>query len=464
MLSPMKKPLLIILLMLFVHHGFAQADQQWLQKKYSISVRELPIEEVLKQLEKQMDGAVFAYSPNTFNVKRPITLDARDQSLQQILDEIFKDQPLRVREMSGKIFLVKKKKTSSGKQAQTPVKKKRALLKKMPKPLKEPDTATHKVVKQPETIESRKLAEAREIQKEEPLESVNKEFIDDSIAEKSQVSTEGFSPAILALQEEKGKATRQVSQQIPQRLPVKNIEINRQKARELYSHRRPLLTKPALTSIPMDTSLIQAETSKAVDVRKEKKKREKKEKPPREPEEKKFRLYVAPTGSLTQIDGNLAVKVGGRFVWLKNSRFGIGLSGSALIGGLVDDAVLNANYRVAGGYGGLLLEYNLSPHKRVHLSFPVVFALGAITYVQDGINNIGALGNPMIEDQRVLGFVEPGMLVEVNVWKYIKAGIELNYRYSTFSELNYNDSGDVILSGSGLNGFSGGLTLKVGIF
>jgi hypothetical protein len=52
--------------------------------------------------------------------------------------------------------------------------------------------------------------------------------------------------------------------------------------------------------------------------------------------------------------------------------------------------------------------------------------------------------------------VEPGVLAEVNLLKYVAVGAGLTYRYT--SGLRLPDT-----SSTALNGLSGGLTLKIGL-
>lgn len=452
----MKKLLLIILTSFTLQTSFAQADQHWLLKKISLSVKRVPIEEVLKLLEKDMEGVVFAYSPGTFDVKKLITIDAREKPLNEILHQIFEKQRLELAEMRGKIFLKKKKKINSGKQSSTPVRRKRILkadVRKVPV-----DTA----------LPSRKTQELPKGQREEVVQVNVTPDAEATTTETSivQATKKGKavspSPAMMALVEEVTSSARVPS--TPVYKSIKPIDKTRIVSGNLYSHES--LSQPDLPPIPLDSALIRTEDAKVKTNKadREKKKKEKKEKPEKEPEEKKLRFYVAPNVALTSIRGDAAIKVGGKIVWLKNSRLGIGLAGWGMQGARADDAVLsNDAYRLVGGYGGFLLEYTFSPSKGVHLSFPVVTGLGAITYMRQDIG-ISTLTSLPTEDERVIGFVEPGVLLELNVIKYIKVAFEFSYRYTTFSELNYADSGEVILKGSGLNAFSGGVTVKFGIF
>ncbi len=452
----MKKPLLIIFMSTLMLNAYSQADQHWLPKKLSISVKEEPLENVLKQLEKEMEGVVFAYSPGTFDVKRKVSIEADELPLNEILHRIFKDQNLECAEMRGKIFLKKKKKTSSGRQS-TPTPRRKRILKadvrKKPvaqseqKPVNKPlvlkEPADTNRVQPVSTDDNRVTPLPAEQTAEEPP--------------KKLTGSKKPSPAIMAIIDEMTSPARVRS--APTIKPVEPVR-KQQAVSDFDQYRIDSFESPAIPPLPMDTTNVVRESPKPEKV---KKKREKKERPPREPEEKKFRIYGASTTALTAMGNDAAIKMGGRAVWLKNSRFGIGLAGYALQGPAnTDPALSNDTYKLAGGYGGLLLEYNLNPNKAIHLSFPLVVAGGAMTYVQKDItlNNLPRA----FEDQRVIAIVEPGAMLEFNVVKYVKVALDVSYRYTSFAELNYEDTGDVILAGGGLNNFSGGVTVKFGIF
>ncbi|GAB5524776.1 MAG: hypothetical protein Roseis2KO_26480 [Roseivirga sp.] len=447
----MKKLLLIVFMSIGVLSAFAQADQHWLPKKLSISVKEVPLEEVLKQLEKEMNGVVFAYSPGSFNVKKKVSIEADALPLNEILHRIFQNQDLECAEMRGKIFLKKKKKISSGKQSATPVRRRRilntdvskvpvAVTEKADTVVKGPSPQNEQSVAGPTAISSG----GRTASSEEPQKPESKK---ETLPAKP-------SPAVMALVEEMTSPARVRSAAVSK--PV--VPINNDEGLSGYDqYRAQNFDRPDLPPVPVDTATVVAKPEKV------KKKKEKKEKPPREPEEKKLRLYGASTTALTGIGDEAAIKMGGRAMWLKNSRFGIGLAGYAIQGGNnTDPALSNDTYKLAGGYGGLMLEYNVNPNKAIHLSFPLLIAGGAMTYALQDVD----LGNidRLLEDQRVVAIVEPGAMLEFNVIKYVKVAFDVSYRYSSHAELNYEDTGEVILAGSGLNNFSGGVTVKLGIF
>jgi hypothetical protein len=450
----MKKLLLIVLSLTLTMGTMAQDNQQWLDKKLSISVKEMSLEQVLKELEKDMEGVVFAYSPGTFDVKKKVSIELRSVPLNEILQQVFANQNLECAEMRGKIFLKKRKVKRD---------KSKAPLAKSAGPITA--AAGNEAVPDITTTQKQRRVGSPVPTRQSPVgEATVSVPSSDSTAtpgEPQEVNKPSValrpSPAISALVAELTAADRERS--APVRRAVKPIEKDRAFA-GMDKYQPQSFGLPDLPPVPIDSSRLVIGSGE--DMSKEKDKKRKK-KPDREPEEKKLRLYGASTTALTGIGGDPGIKMGGRAVWLKNSRFGVGLAGYAIQGSRAEDPALsNDAYRLAGGYGGLLLEYNLNPHKAIHLSFPVVIAGGAMSYVQNDLNP-GNLGRG-IEDERIMAIIEPGAMLEFNVIKFVKVAFDLSYRYATHTELNYQDSGEVILPGNGLNTFSGGVTVKFGIF
>lgn len=450
----MKKLLLVVLSLTLTMGTMAQDNQQWLDKKFSISVREMSLEQVLKELEKDMEGVVFAYSPGTFDVKKKVSIQLRAVPLNEILQQAFTNQNLECAEMRGKIFLKKRKAKRDNSAA--PLTRPTGPITAAAGSETVPDIAT---AQKQGRVSSAVPPQQASVQDPTTSASSNDSTASPTAPQLVNKPSAALrpSPAIADLIAELTAADRERS--APVRREVKPIEKDRAFA-GMDKYQPHPFGLPDLPPIPIDSSRLVIDSGK--DVSKEKA-REKKEKPVREPEEKKLRLYGASTTALTGIGGSPGIKMGGRAVWLKNSRFGVGLAGYAIQGSRAEDPALsNDAYRLAGGYGGLLLEYNLNPHKAVHLSFPVVIAGGAMSYVQNDLNP-GNLGRG-IEDERIMAIIEPGAMLEFNVVSFVKVAFDLSYRYATHTELNYQGSGEVILPGTGLNTFSGGVTVKFGIF
>jgi hypothetical protein len=64
-------------------------SQNLLEKRISIRVTNLPVDDVLKKIEN-LGNFSFSYSPDAVDVKRSISLQANNQSIREILNEIFR--------------------------------------------------------------------------------------------------------------------------------------------------------------------------------------------------------------------------------------------------------------------------------------------------------------------------------------------------------------------------------------
>jgi hypothetical protein len=97
----------IMTVLLLVAAGLnAQTTSGLLEKKLSISAQQATVEAVLKELEKQGDFTI-AYSNGSFDTKRKVTIEATDQSLRVILNQVFPNGTVRFRELGGKLLIYK---------------------------------------------------------------------------------------------------------------------------------------------------------------------------------------------------------------------------------------------------------------------------------------------------------------------------------------------------------------------
>ena len=91
--------------------------------------------------------------------------------------------------------------------------------------------------------------------------------------------------------------------------------------------------------------------------------------------------YGVFTTGYSVIDNKHAVLFGGRFGWLASHSVGIGFGATGFINEFHYEPSLDREVSLAGGYGGLYIEPILFPRFPVHLSFPVLFGAGGISYI-----------------------------------------------------------------------------------
>jgi hypothetical protein len=164
----------------------------------------------------------------------------------------------------------------------------------------------------------------------------------------------------------------------------------------------------------------------------------------------------------TQIDGKDAVMVGARGAWVINHGVALGIAGYGFANDMNYEKTINnitADYLLAGGYGGLLIEPIIGAKWPVHVSIPILIGAGGVAYVNQYWNNYNDpyYHDPYKEDASAFFVLEPGIEIELNMVKFMRLAIGGYYRYT--SGLDLADSKSNIL-----DGFSTGITLKFGKF
>ena len=131
---------------------------------------------------------------------------------------------------------------------------------------------------------------------------------------------------------------------------------------------------------------------------------------------------------------------------------GYGIVTKTKVQGIIPDKPLS----LYGGYGGVLLGFNIFPREVVHLSFPVLIGAGNIYLVDETF-----FANSFDEDftiERSTFFVaEPGILVEVNITNFFHLALGASYRL--IDGLNMTN-----LSNDDISDWSGNLVFKFGSF
>jgi hypothetical protein len=168
--------------------------------------------------------------------------------------------------------------------------------------------------------------------------------------------------------------------------------------------------------------------------------------------------YGAFSVGYSLIDDRNAVLFGGRFAWIAGHSMAFGFGGTGFINEFRYDPVLNRDLAIAGGYGGLYIEPILMPKYPVHLSFPVLFAAGGISYVTQNHNDY----NNWIEDTEAFLLVEPGVELEINITRHFRFAMGATYRFPTA----FDDGSDglQIARAESIKGFSYMATFKFGKF
>ena len=159
-------------------------------------------------------------------------------------------------------------------------------------------------------------------------------------------------------------------------------------------------------------------------------------------------LYLNPSFEYTQIALQRAMTIGLGGGVIINKKISLG----AVYGTTLNSILLpvaDSPGKLQMRWGGLHFEYTLWPLQKVHLTFPLSAGIGKLKVTGNTSETVS--GSPDFI------FAEPGMMIEANIWRYIKLGIGTSYRYT--GNVTYDS-----LTPSDLSGFAAVVSLKIGMF
>lgn len=173
--------------------------------------------------------------------------------------------------------------------------------------------------------------------------------------------------------------------------------------------------------------------------------------------------YGALTNKFTKINGeyaNMAQIYGG---WYINHRFLLGVSGAAVTNNIPvapeHSTVPGVDMSYQYGQFGLMTEYTLWSEKAIHLSFRVMNGAGfTVQYMRkDWDDDNWDQFEDYPHDTNWFFVTEPGLSLEINVFRWMRFSPGISYRAAFGSEAQG-------LSDDDLSGASLDLTLKFGKF
>lgn len=169
-------------------------------------------------------------------------------------------------------------------------------------------------------------------------------------------------------------------------------------------------------------------------------------------------FYGALTTGYSVIDNQNAVLFGGRLGWLASHSVGIGFGGTGFMNEFHYEPLMGREVSLAGGYGGIYIEPILFPRFPVHLSFPVLFGAGGISYIsKESYQN-----ENLIEDSAAFVLIEPAAEIELNITRHCRLSMGASYRFP--ASFDIGTSGPPIAQVKSIKGVSYTLSLKFGRF
>ena len=180
--------------------------------------------------------------------------------------------------------------------------------------------------------------------------------------------------------------------------------------------------------------------------------------------------YLALTIDYGQIDGKDALLVGGRGGWIINHRLALGLGGKGIANSISypsnSSSTYFDKYYLKGGYGGLLIEPMFFPMSAINISVPVIIGAGGAAYTEkiDWDNNWGDNSNNNSIYSSPFFVLEPGIEVNLNLVKFMRISFGGYYRYTAGLNLTEPNNPDTKSDTHLLDGFSGAIALKFGLF
>jgi len=153
--------------------------------------------------------------------------------------------------------------------------------------------------------------------------------------------------------------------------------------------------------------------------------------------------YLAPEIKVGNVHEDISLLIGGKMGFTFNDHFTIGLAGFGLTNNSNFD--INDNpadpARIGMGYGGLNLEYTFFSDKKIHFTIPVVLgAAGIYVYEDDG----DFFSDQFNEIENSAAFVvEPGINIELNMFKFFRIDLGASYRLIEGTALQYLSDEDL---------------------
>lgn len=171
-----------------------------------------------------------------------------------------------------------------------------------------------------------------------------------------------------------------------------------------------------------------------------------------------FGGFGGPGVSYSKFNGKDAWLVGGMGAAVVNHSFFFGGGGFGIVNSPYFPMFNSGQGAYTeGGYGGAMLGVIIKPHKVLHLSIPVLIGGGSLIYSDIPMSDYNHNPSVHVIDQTEFFVVEPGVELELNVFRFMRVAAGVKYRYTSALKL-------IDTPRDAFNTLSGSITFKFGNF
>lgn len=164
--------------------------------------------------------------------------------------------------------------------------------------------------------------------------------------------------------------------------------------------------------------------------------------------------YLSPSLQVGNFAGSTAVLPGVAAGVILNNSMSLELKYKFTISENTPAGVEDQFY-LHGQWIGFRGEYSIKPEKQVHVSFPLEVGIGEIELdIKDAYENQSIT---IPTGDALFANIEPGVAIEVNLWKYLKINFSGGYRF--VSNIAFRN-----VAGKDLMGFTFSAGFKIGVF
>jgi hypothetical protein len=172
-------------------------------------------------------------------------------------------------------------------------------------------------------------------------------------------------------------------------------------------------------------------------------------------------FYFGYKTKIGDLNGESSLMLGGELAMVMSSKFNVGFVGYGLITNVDADTYAGNAEKLSlhFGYGGFLLDPVIASKSMVHITVPVIVGVGyaGVHLKEEFFKDFGKEDYEYESKTDAILVVEPGMNVEINLFKHVRLGLGASYRYVYDSNVNE-------ISDEELSGMSGNVSLKFGWF